>query len=340
MTTTNRQKGGQAGFTIVELLIVVVVIAILAAITIVSYNGITERARVSVVDSGLVSVKKKIEAYRVLNGTDQYPGDLASIELPNTSTQFRYAPNNATRPYGFCLQSTQNNLTHYITESSEPASGPCDENFGIVGWWRFNGNYDDSGLRNWPTAGGSAPTAAVGQRGQSNTAYSFNGTNQALNAGGFSTSGVTYGAVSLSGWVYPQNNPASARGYFGVRSDSGTAPQYSISQRAGANTLECRVWTSTAGSYVDAGNVSVVPDTWNFVVLVYDGTNARCYVNGTAGTNTATTGSFLFTAAESSGFRMGRVGTNYFSGRLDDIRAYARVLSEGEIQAMYAAGAQ
>jgi len=37
----------QKGFTIVELLIVVVVIAILAAITIVSYNGITERARLS-----------------------------------------------------------------------------------------------------------------------------------------------------------------------------------------------------------------------------------------------------------------------------------------------------
>lgn len=34
-----------AGFTIVELLIVVVVIAILAAITIVSYNGIQERAK-------------------------------------------------------------------------------------------------------------------------------------------------------------------------------------------------------------------------------------------------------------------------------------------------------
>jgi prepilin-type N-terminal cleavage/methylation domain-containing protein len=33
------------GFTIVELLIVVVVIAVLAAITIVSYNGVTERAK-------------------------------------------------------------------------------------------------------------------------------------------------------------------------------------------------------------------------------------------------------------------------------------------------------
>lgn len=36
---------GKRGFTIVELLIVVVAIAILAAITIVSYTGITQRAK-------------------------------------------------------------------------------------------------------------------------------------------------------------------------------------------------------------------------------------------------------------------------------------------------------
>jgi len=40
----NRQWAKQPGFTIVELLIVIVVIAILAAITIVAYNGIQQRA--------------------------------------------------------------------------------------------------------------------------------------------------------------------------------------------------------------------------------------------------------------------------------------------------------
>ena len=40
-------KAKNQGFTIVELLIVVVVVAILAAITIVSYNGITNRANTS-----------------------------------------------------------------------------------------------------------------------------------------------------------------------------------------------------------------------------------------------------------------------------------------------------
>ncbi len=41
------KRANQKGFTIVELLIVIVVIAILAAITIVAYNGISERARMS-----------------------------------------------------------------------------------------------------------------------------------------------------------------------------------------------------------------------------------------------------------------------------------------------------
>lgn len=49
-----------SGFTIVELLIVVVVIAILAAITIVSYNGITARANDSSVRAGLSSAAKKL----------------------------------------------------------------------------------------------------------------------------------------------------------------------------------------------------------------------------------------------------------------------------------------
>ena len=56
------------GFTIVELLIVIVVIAILAAITIVAYNGIQQRAHNAATISAADSWVKVISSYYTANG--------------------------------------------------------------------------------------------------------------------------------------------------------------------------------------------------------------------------------------------------------------------------------
>ncbi|MFZ2836489.1 MAG: prepilin-type N-terminal cleavage/methylation domain-containing protein [Candidatus Saccharimonadales bacterium] len=56
----------QAGFTIVELLIVIVIIGILAAITIVAYNGIQARAN----DSRMRSIANQLEKAIVLWNSD------------------------------------------------------------------------------------------------------------------------------------------------------------------------------------------------------------------------------------------------------------------------------
>lgn len=58
----------QQGFTIVELLIVVVVIAILAAISTVAYAGIQERARVSRATGEMNQLYKAILAARINTG--------------------------------------------------------------------------------------------------------------------------------------------------------------------------------------------------------------------------------------------------------------------------------
>ena len=59
------------GFTIVELLIVIVVIAILAAITVIAYNGIQQRAANLKTSDALGAWITAINAYRIENG--QYP---------------------------------------------------------------------------------------------------------------------------------------------------------------------------------------------------------------------------------------------------------------------------
>lgn len=60
MTTPHTTQRRQHGFTIVELLIVIVVIAILAATSVVAYTGIQNRARVSQANAELRDLEKAI----------------------------------------------------------------------------------------------------------------------------------------------------------------------------------------------------------------------------------------------------------------------------------------
>ena len=68
----------QTGFTIVELLIVIVVIAILAAISIVAYNGIQVRSRDSIRKSDIASIEKALELHYIDKGSFTQPENLCS----------------------------------------------------------------------------------------------------------------------------------------------------------------------------------------------------------------------------------------------------------------------
>ena len=76
----NRNKG----FTIVELLIVIVVIAILAAISIVAYNGIQNRGKAAAAQSAANSITKKAEAANAA-GSVGYPATVADFNAQKES---------------------------------------------------------------------------------------------------------------------------------------------------------------------------------------------------------------------------------------------------------------
>lgn len=76
-----------SGFTIVELLIVIVVIAILAAISIVAYNGIRERAQASTTSQDIANASKKAGLSKALQGTYALTSELlAGDNLVTVST--------------------------------------------------------------------------------------------------------------------------------------------------------------------------------------------------------------------------------------------------------------
>lgn len=123
-----------SGFTIVELLVVIVVIGILAAITIVSYTGISQKAIVASLQSDLVTASQQLKIYQVDKGV--YPSTIdCSVSPPNYSICIKSSPgntfdvnayavavNNTANPQTFTLMAsnTASTIKYYITNDTSP----------------------------------------------------------------------------------------------------------------------------------------------------------------------------------------------------------------------------
>jgi prepilin-type N-terminal cleavage/methylation domain-containing protein len=133
------------GFTIVELLVVIVVIGILATITIVAYRGVTQKATEVAITADLKNVLTKFKLFQVENSS--YPtnegdpnnkthiSDCATaipatgnlcLKLSNGNTYGAYYVDNTVTPNTFCLTvKSTNNTKKYITQDGVPTNGVC-----------------------------------------------------------------------------------------------------------------------------------------------------------------------------------------------------------------------
>lgn len=118
----------QTGFTIVELLVVIVVIGILAAITIVSYAGISAKATVASLQSDLAASAQQLKLARVYTGA--YPATIDCSKAEDAtnkclraspgSTYTDYVVDDSSNPQSFMLVEMKDGLYYSITDTAAP----------------------------------------------------------------------------------------------------------------------------------------------------------------------------------------------------------------------------
>lgn len=127
----------RSGFTIVELLIVIVVIAILAAITIVAYNGISNRAKASSIISDTQSSAKKIATWTIQNA-NTLPADESALATSaglsdGNGKDYTYSRMGS----NYCLTITSQGLTRHVAGTNDGqinsiVEGPCAGHGGTI----------------------------------------------------------------------------------------------------------------------------------------------------------------------------------------------------------------
>lgn len=121
------------GFTVVELLIVIVVIGILATLTIIAYSGVQDNARRASLQSDLEQSQKKLETYKIKNA-ETYPANLAAAQAAgiassggNALSYTAYTTSTGGANTGYCLQNTINSLQYYVTAGGSLKPGACQD---------------------------------------------------------------------------------------------------------------------------------------------------------------------------------------------------------------------
>lgn len=233
------------GFTIVELLIVIVVIAILATITTVAYNGIQNRARSSAAQALANQTATKIAAYTATEGT--YPSDLASAGVTD-ATDLQYSVNTTSSPATYCLTATNGNVSYFTSSTqSTPQSGGCPGH-GTGGVAAITNLVTNPSVETNLTGYGLNNANLVTRT--RDTAAGYNGTyGQRLSF----TSAGTFGGV---GPYIQVTNLASDKSYTAsvwIRSSTSVKYAISLERRNASNT---NIGTATGNT------VTLTPNTW------------------------------------------------------------------------------
>jgi prepilin-type N-terminal cleavage/methylation domain-containing protein len=299
----------QTGFTIVELLIVVVVIAILAAITIVAYNGIQNRAKISSIQAALTQASQKVQEYAVYNG-DSYPADQTSFDglgIASKGVTYQYSGNNNVTPHAYCITATMQGTSYYQnnTTAATPTLGACPGHGanGTVPITNLAKNPTGAGgTTGWETASGMSGPLVItngGPEGQAAVYGTRSGTGS-LYAGYGSNGSVQYvpvqGGEVYTSSIYVRPTTAAASTTIGilVRFYDASGTQVDTNTAANYTSVTSNTWvrlnrTDTVPATAVKARVLAIGQTSTFAdgdtmrvskVMVTKGSTLYTYADG------------------------------------------------------------
>ncbi len=225
-----------------------------------------------------------------------------------------------------------------LYEQYDPGAQVSDLQKGLVGWWKLDGNANDS----TPNGGNgtlvNSPTLVANRKGQANSAYAFNGLDTQITIPDSAALSPT-AEVTVSAWVYGSVEDTS----YGDGSTVGIVAK-DVSDGLGNPPYAIQVTNGTARCFINnpsnqvvnlSSNSALTDNTWQLITCTFDGSTIKVYVDGVFKNSTSQTGPIADTSnvlrigQQKSGF------TRTFNGSIDDVRVYNRVLGADEIQQLY-----
>ena len=240
------------GFTIVELLIVIVVIAILAALTIVAFTGVQQKARQSAVTSALQQASKKLATYAVDNSG--YPADLPTAGIADTDgITYQYSVNNTANPATYCITATSGSTSYRVSSTATtPTSGGCPGHSqgGVAAITNLATNpgleTNTAGWGSWAGTGGATTVTR--------------GTASPQSGNGFARVTWTTGTTAVNGGPSLSLPVTASQPYsvsVWVRSSKNQSAYMEMKYQAGSTVL----------SYPNSGTVALTANTWRRITL-------------------------------------------------------------------------
>lgn len=243
-----------------------------------------------------------------------YGGNQVSGYMSGLIDDFRF--------YDRALKSSEvKALYHGYNDLAQPpgASDPA-----AVSRYKFDDSVNSTIIDSWGSNDGTDNTSAGYVNGVRGKAKDFDGSDDYIVTSQFDP--TSNDAVTLSMWM---NGTVDGTWPLSFYADSNN--RIGLNQQT--NTIE--VYSKIGGTAYQTSEISLASNVWNHVVGVMTSNRLELYINGSLATSKSISATPSNIGAGELYIASFDGSSNFFSGKIDDVRIYSRALKPWEIHELY-----